>query len=122
MLDIDHFKKVNDTFGHDIGDEVLIHFVQTIDQFSRSDDILIRWGGEEFIMILKVQSQKKLTKALEHIRGVIEIESFKRVGHLTCSIGGTLYQENEAIESTVKRIDEALYQAKSNGRNRVVVV
>lgn len=121
LLDIDHFKSVNDTYGHDVGDEVLIHFVQTVQKFSREDDIFIRWGGEEFILVLKVHSKEDLEKALEHLRKVIEIQDFPTVGQKTCSIGGSLYQEGEDIEKTIKRADEAVYEAKENGRNRVVV-
>lgn len=122
VLDIDHFKSVNDTYGHDVGDEVLIQFVKTIKQYSRKEDILIRWGGEEFILILKISSQIALEKALEHIRKVIEVEEFNNVGQKTCSIGGTLYQTNEPIEKTIKRADEAVYLAKNSGRNTVKVL
>lgn len=121
VLDIDHFKSVNDTYGHDVGDYVLEHFVKIIHKFSRDEDTLIRWGGEEFILILKVRSKEDLSKALEHIRKVIELEKFKTVGHKTCSIGGTLYQNNESIEKTIKRADEGVYEAKSNGRNQVII-
>jgi len=121
MIDIDYFKKVNDTYGHDIGDNVLVHFVNTIQKYSREDDILIRWGGEEFILVLKVSSEKSLVKALEHIRRVIEIENFPTIGKKTCSIGGTIYINNEDINKTIKRADEGVYDAKSNGRNQVVI-
>jgi diguanylate cyclase (GGDEF)-like protein len=121
MLDIDHFKKVNDTHGHDVGDDVLIHFVKTIQKYSREEDILIRWGGEEFIFILKVDSRESLLKALEHIRKIIELEEFPTIGHKTCSIGGTLYFENEDIEQTIKRADIGVYEAKASGRNRVII-
>lgn len=121
LLDIDHFKKVNDTHGHDIGDEVLIQFVKTIHRFSREDDILIRWGGEEFIVILKVLLKENLHKVLEHLRKVIEIEKFPTVGKVTCSIGGTIYVDGEQIKETIKRADIAVYEAKANGRNQVVI-
>jgi diguanylate cyclase (GGDEF)-like protein len=119
LLDIDHFKKVNDTFGHDIGDTVLIQFVKTIQKYSRQDDILVRWGGEEFILMLKVQTQKDLYRVLEHLRKKIELEKFSGINQLTCSIGGTLYKKGEDILLTVKRADEAVYEAKANGRNQV---
>ena len=121
VLDIDHFKLVNDNYGHDVGDEVLKHFVKVVEKFSRKDDMLVRWGGEEFILLMQVNSQEDLAKALEHIRKVIEMESFPIIGNKTCSIGATLYNNNEQIDNTIKRADEAVYEAKSNGRNNVVV-
>lgn len=121
FLDIDHFKSVNDTYGHDVGDDVLINFVKVVKKFSREEDILIRWGGEEFILLLKIASHDSLEKALEHIRKVIELEKFNTIGNLTCSIGATLYLENEDIFKTIKRADEAVYKAKNNGRNKVEI-
>lgn len=121
MLDIDYFKKVNDTYGHDVGDEVLVHFVKTIKKYSREEDIFIRWGGEEFFLILKVYSNENLKKALEHIRKVIEMEEFPNAGHITCSIGGTIYSDGEDIEKTIKRADQAVYKAKESGRNKVII-
>ena len=121
VLDIDYFKKVNDTYGHDIGDEVLIKFVETIQNNLRKNDILIRWGGEEFLLILQLDSQKDLENKLEHLRKVIEIEPFPKIKNITCSIGGTIYQDNENILKTIKRADEAVYKAKEMGRNKVLI-
>ena len=121
MLDIDHFKLVNDNYGHDIGDQVLIQFVDTLHKNSRKNDILVRWGGEEFIMILKIDEVSNLQKILESLRKSIESCVFNTVGHKTCSIGGTIYLENEDILKTIKRADEAVYKAKELGRNKVVI-
>lgn len=121
LLDIDHFKIVNDTHGHDTGDRVLIQLVDIIKTYSRENDFIIRWGGEEFILIFKVSSLITLEKATEHLRAVIEIQDFDTIGKMTCSIGATLYKENEDIEKTIKRADEAVYEAKEHGRNIVVV-
>lgn len=121
MFDLDRFKNVNDNYGHDVGDEVLMYFVDTINKYSRDEDILIRWGGEEFILILKVQSSLDLEKALEHLRKVIELAKFPVIGKQTCSIGGSLYRDNETIDKTIKRADDAVYKAKELGRNRIVV-
>lgn len=121
MLDIDHFKLVNDNYGHDIGDQVLIQFVDTLNKNSRKNDILVRWGGEEFILILQLDSQKYLEKKLEHLRKAIELESFPKINNITCSIGGTIYQDSENILKTIKRADEALYKAKAAGRNKVLI-
>jgi diguanylate cyclase (GGDEF)-like protein/PAS domain S-box-containing protein len=121
LLDIDHFKLVNDNYGHDVGDEVLIHFVKTVQKFSRDEDIFIRWGGEEFVFILKVKSKEDLGKALEHLRKTIEMQEFPTIGQKTCSIGGTLYKSGEDIYTSIKRADEAVYEAKESGRNKVVI-
>lgn len=121
LLDIDHFKSVNDNYGHDVGDAVLVQFVETVQRYSRQDDIFIRWGGEEFVLILKVKSSEDLQRALDHLRSAIEIQEFPTVGKKTCSIGGTLFQEGEDILTTIKRADEGTYEAKENGRNMVVI-
>ena len=121
ILDIDYFKKINDTFGHDIGDAVLKELVQEITNFSRQDDRLIRWGGEEFLLLLKVKSSEDLFKVLEHIRVIISNHHFEHIDKLTCSIGASLYLQYEDIQSTIKRADVALYNAKAKGRNKVII-
>lgn len=120
ILDIDFFKKVNDTYGHDIGDKVLKQFVEIVQNSSRNDDLVIRWGGEEFLLLLKVKSIDNATKILENIRKSIDEAYFKEVNHITCSIGATIYKENEKVEDSFKRADEALYEAKNAGRNQVI--
>ena len=121
IIDIDFFKKVNDTYGHDIGDKVLKQFVEILQNSSRNDDLVIRWGGEEFLLLLKVKSIDNATKILENIRKSIDEAYFKEVNHITCSIGATIYKENEKIEDSFKRADEALYEAKDSGRNQVII-
>ena len=121
MIDIDNFKKINDTFGHDVGDKILVTLVSNIEKSSRNDDILIRWGGEEFIMILKVSSENGLKIALENLRKIIENSKIDNLPKITCSFGGTLYEKNEPINNTIKRADEALYMAKAAGRNKVIL-
>ncbi len=121
ILDIDHFKLVNDTFGHDVGDNVLIEFVDLIQQNIRKDDILIRWGGEEFLLVLPIKTEEDLFKILEQLRETIAEHHFRVVGSKTCSIGATLYQENESIKATVNRADQGLYKAKATGRNRIQI-
>lgn len=121
MLDIDHFKYVNDNFGHDVGDEVLKTFVQIIKANSRKSDILIRWGGEEFVLMLKIDSMDNLKKVLEHLKSAISDYDFNLVGKKTCSIGATIYEDNEDIHKTIKRADEAVYKAKELGRDKVVI-
>jgi diguanylate cyclase (GGDEF)-like protein len=121
MLDIDHFKDVNDVYGHDVGDEVLKEFVQVIHSHSRIDDILVRWGGEEFILIFKVKQFEDMFKVLDNLRMKVQEYSSSSVDHLTCSIGGSVYQEGENLLIAVKRSDEAMYIAKNSGRNKVVL-
>jgi diguanylate cyclase (GGDEF)-like protein len=120
FLDIDHFKQVNDTYGHAVGDKVLKHLVSTIRYSIRNDDLLIRWGGEEFLMIIETESMETLRRMAEHVRQRVEHEPFEVVGRITCSFGMTLHDANETLEQTIKRADEAMYKAKKGGRNRVV--
>jgi diguanylate cyclase (GGDEF)-like protein len=120
MFDIDHFKSVNDTYGHDVGDDVLIAFAQTVNQATRHDDILIRWGGEEFILVIAIDSIEKLAKVTESIRRKIERVDILENRKVTASFGITLYRKDEAIDIAIKRADTALYNAKANGRNCVI--
>lgn len=120
MMDIDHFKNVNDTFGHDIGDSVLKHLVSTVKYSVRSEDLLIRWGGEEFLLVIETESVVTLRRMAEHVRQRVESEPFEVVGKVTCSFGMTLHTADESIDQTVKRADIALYKAKESGRNKVV--
>ena len=122
LFDIDDFKKVNDTYGHDIGDYVLKELVSEISKFSRDDDILIRWGGEEFILIMKIKSENDLLRVLENLRMRIEKHIFKKVEKVTCSFGVALYKEGEDIETTIKRADLGLYEAKAKGKNQVIMI
>jgi diguanylate cyclase (GGDEF)-like protein len=119
ILDIDHFKDVNDTYGHNCGDLILKRLVKLIDKTIRKEDMLIRWGGEEFIIVSYVSSLDNLYNIAENIRKKVESEKFEEVGNVTCSFGVTLYT-NEPIEQTIERADQALYEAKKDGRNRVV--
>jgi len=120
MIDIDHFKLVNDTFGHDIGDIVLKSFVQIIDNSIRQEDNIIRWGGEEFILLANVTSHQEIQMIAENIRHKIASSEFDTVEHITASLGVTILHNNEAIEKSIRRADEALYSAKAEGRNKVV--
>ncbi len=122
MLDIDHFKYVNDTYGHDAGDVVLQEFVTVINNNIRENDYLIRWGGEEFVLILKIRDESYLEKILEKLRIAVASFSFYKVGHRTSSFGGTIYKADEDIMQTIKRADNAVYIAKQEGRNRVVIL
>ncbi|MET0068062.1 MAG: diguanylate cyclase [Candidatus Thiodiazotropha sp.] len=120
LFDVDHFKSVNDHFGHGVGDQVLVRLVEIVKSGIRSGDSLIRWGGEEFLLLVKTQSFQSIQHMAEHIRLKLQDELHPGVGTVTCSFGFTLYQDPEPVSDTLERTDQALYQAKSQGRNRVV--
>ena len=119
LLDIDFFKRVNDNFGHLIGDEVLLIFSQIIKTVFRHNDLLFRYGGEEFIVILKDVDPKQAEKVFERCRLEIEKHEFPKVEHVTASIGFAAIDEFISPHVIVDRADMALYYAKENGRNRV---
>lgn len=121
MFDIDHFKAVNDQYGHDIGDRVLVEMVRLSIETIRQPDVLARWGGEEF-MVLLPQTDGDMAHTLgERLRKKIEGHIFAEAGHLTVSVGVTSLGQVDTIDSLLKRVDEALYTAKESGRNRVIV-
>lgn len=121
MFDIDNFKHVNDTFGHNAGDDVLVRISQIVRSVVRNSDMFARWGGEEFL-ILQVQTAFEDTISLaERIRHEIEKSSFTDIGRITVSLGVAQYQDQENTESLVKKADDAMYQAKKEGKNTVVV-
>ncbi|WP_294967018.1 diguanylate cyclase [Sulfurimonas sp.] len=122
LCDIDHFKEVNDTYGHNIGDIVLKEFTTVIHDSIRDTDYLIRWGGEEFIILMRVNSIYSLEKATEHIRVCIESYKFQEVDKITASFGITLYIQDEDILTTINRVDKGLYKVKNNGRNHVQTI
>ena len=121
MIDIDYFKNVNDTYGHDIGDKILQNLVAVISDCSRKEDILIRGGGEEFLLLLNVDDHKTLMRVLENIRKAIEEFKFPIVNHVTCSFGAVLHNHSLPWEDTFKSADIALYDAKASGRNKVII-
>ncbi|MCK9472715.1 diguanylate cyclase [Sulfurimonas sp.] len=121
FLDIDHFKKVNDTYGHDVGDKVLINIANIITSTIRSGDIASRWGGEEFMIILQATSAVHASMLGEKLRVSVEEHVFETVGKVTVSLGITEYINGESEEAFVKRVDEALYEAKGTGRNKIIV-
>lgn len=121
-FDIDHFKDVNDTYGHNVGDYVLQELVKRVTESIRSDDYLIRWGGEEFLVLVATKSLKETYKTAEHLRSMIENHYFEHVKKVTCSFGVTLHNNNEAIAETLARADKALYTSKEKGRNLVTKI
>lgn len=120
-LDIDHFKRVNDTYGHDIGDEALKHIARMIAGCSRLGDVACRAGGEEFCLILPHTTLDVAREIAERIRSVIAETAIRPIGTLTLSIGVACRGlETPDAASTLKRADERLYIAKDSGRNCVV--
>lgn len=121
FLDIDHFKNINDTYGHDIGDSVLVAVVNQIRSLMETDHIFGRWGGEEFIYIVPIVDEKSLWNFAEKVRKIIDEKQFPTVNHITLSVGATLVYSEDSPESLIKRADEAVYEAKESGRNKVVL-
>jgi len=120
FFDIDHFKKINDTYGHNIGDIVLKELTFLVKNNIRQYDIFGRWGGEEFIIILPNTSLENAVKIAKKLKSIIENHTFKEVGKLTCSFGVTELKENDTSESILIRVDNHLYSAKKSGRNKVI--
>lgn len=121
IYDIDKFKSVNDTYGHNRGDEVLKQMAKIAKDAIGKKDMLIRWGGEEFIVVKIVKSLDELEAFSEKLRTDIESSHFEEVNTVTSSFGITLYNLGERIVDTIERADEALYRAKKSGRNRVEI-
>jgi diguanylate cyclase (GGDEF)-like protein len=120
VADIDHFKKVNDTYGHLYGDEILIHFAGLMRKGFRATDLLYRFGGEEFVMVFGVPRAEHARAILERFRRAVEAYEFPKVGRITASIGYTLVGDAAVpVTTLVDRADQAVYYAKRNGRNRV---
>ncbi len=120
IIDIDDFKKINDTYGHNVGDIVLKTFSQLIQNKIRITDVLARWGGEEFVILLPETDINGGYETAEQIRKVIQGYDFSIVGQVTASFGVAEYEHKQSLEELVKRCDKALYIAKSGGKNQVV--
>lgn len=123
MLDLDHFKQINDRFGHQAGDHVLEHFCRITAQSLRASDLFGRYGGEEFVLLLPNTNQESALLVAERIREAFSGYRFDDISPgltLSVSIGMTLYRQGESLESALDRADKALYQAKSNGRNHTL--
>jgi diguanylate cyclase (GGDEF)-like protein len=121
LFDIDHFKKINDTYGHDKGDYALKTIAEIARRTLRKSDYIIRWGGEEFLVILPETDLDGAKKVAEKIRSNVENYNLKVIGKVTVSIGVTMLKMGEPLDNAIKRADEALYAAKNKGRNRVEV-
>lgn len=120
MLDIDFFKNVNDTYGHSVGDTTLVHFTELVSSYFENKHIAFgRWGGEEFVIVCYGMSPEEAHLSSEELRRLINDEHFDKVEHITCSIGTTGINQEDGLDSAFERLDQALYAAKSSGRNCV---
>jgi diguanylate cyclase (GGDEF)-like protein/PAS domain S-box-containing protein len=124
FLDIDHFKGVNDTYGHQEGDRVLQSIAKNMIEYLRATDLCGRWGGEEFIAVLYNLNLKELARVAEKLRAMIAnsaISIGERQISITVSIGATLVRETDTLDTIVARADQLMYQSKQGGKNRVTV-
>lgn len=123
LLDIDHFKSINDTYGHHVGDEVLKGIAQLYHQSMREHDKIGRYGGEEFVLVFPHTHVSAAKLVLDRLRQTTEIQVFESMleRQVTVSIGLAELSESESVDDLLKRADEVLYEAKRSGRNRVVV-
>lgn len=122
VIDIDNFKSINDNYGHLFGDEILLIMAQLMQKTFRCTDHLFRYGGEEFVIILDATCREELETILERFRSLIEQHHFPQIGQVTISIGVTQIMPFEVLSMAMGRADNALYQAKANGRNQVIFI
>ena len=122
LCDLDHFKTINDHFGHDVGDSVIKIFSHTAKENIRETDILARWGGEEFIFLIPATNLDNALAIAEKLRAATEEIKLPPVGRITASFGVTQFCDGDQEESFIKRADDALYMAKKKSRNCVEVL
>jgi diguanylate cyclase (GGDEF)-like protein len=119
MLDIDHFKLVNDRYGHIYGDEILIHFAQIIKSSFRNADLQFRFGGEEFVILLKAATKEDCFNTLLRFKKNVEDYNFPKVNQITVSIGAVEFKKGTFHVTTIDYADQALYHSKKSGRNTI---
>ncbi|MFB6240252.1 MAG: GGDEF domain-containing protein, partial [Gemmatimonadota bacterium] len=123
ILDLDRFKEINDTLGHQAGDDVLSRLGELLAEETRAPDVAGRYGGEEFAVVLPETGREEARRLAERVREAVEELDFEADGEpfgVTCSVGLAELEEDEEMDDLVKRADDALYRAKEEGRNRVV--
>lgn len=120
LLDLDHFKRINDGFGHDEGDRALRRVARSIDGVCRKTDVFGRWGGEEFLLVAPGLSLESAARAAERLRTAIDVGNRNVEAGVTASFGVAEFRRGDRVASLVKRADQALMDAKAQGRNRVV--
>lgn len=121
IFDIDQFKLVNDSYGHLVGDRVLVELCDMARQQTRDSDLLARWGGEEFIMLMPNTGLNEAMAVAEKLRANFASHNFQDAGSITASFGVALYQPGESVDHWISRADAALYEAKQEGRNKVKI-
>ncbi|PFH82604.1 sensor domain-containing diguanylate cyclase [Bacillus sp. AFS088145] len=123
LFDIDSFKQINDCYGHSVGDYVLTESAKTVEHSIRASDILGRWGGEEFILILPGTGYKQAMELAERLRQQIENHPYEVMGNLipvTVTFGVSVYNEENGVQESIDRADQAMYKGKQNGKNQVI--
>jgi len=124
LLDIDNFKKINDTYGHQVGDKVLIQLAQTLKKVVRNKDIVLRWGGEEFLILLHgITTPQTAVTIAEKLRQTINQTTIPPIGHFSCSFGvaHTHISTEKDLDTLFEQADQALYYAKGHGKNQVIL-
>ena len=121
MLDIDHFKEINDTFGHQAGDQILVELTERLTAQLRASDVLARWGGEEFVILMRHCTLADAVPLAEKLRALVTDTPFPVVGTVTVSIGAAELKPDDDLASWLDRADQAMYDAKAAGRNAVRV-
>jgi len=119
MFDVDYFKKINDEYGHDKGDDVLIKITEIIKDIIREADVFARYGGDEFIILTPNTDLKEAGQLAERLRKEVAESEFDQIGSVTCSFGVTEFGSDDDIDSFIKKVDDALYKSKEKGRNKV---
>ena len=122
MLDFDHFKKINDRLGHTVGDSVLKQLAEIIQANIRASDVLARWGGEEFILLMPKITLADAARVMDRLRLIVADEEFVGGSTVTISVGVTELRPGDGFDDLLKRVDEAQYRAKASGRNNVQTI
>jgi len=119
IFDFDNFKNVNDTYGHLIGDKVIVDTINIIKGSIRLTDVFARWGGDEFVLLLTNTNKQQAIELTERLRRLISKNVFEKVGKVTCSFGLGMFKENDNADTLINRCDQLLYKAKKEGKNRL---
>ncbi|MEJ5285186.1 MAG: GGDEF domain-containing protein [Brevinematales bacterium] len=124
FADLDNFKKINDEYGHDVGDKILISFTQTIKNSLRQQDLICRWGGEEFLIVVFIDRKEMLENICKRFKMLIEsnfLEINDKIIRYTASFGATLFEKDYSIEEIIKKADHLMYEVKKSGKNGIKI-